>query len=208
MARRSSGGPRKSRAVGVARAFDELYFGRERTLNLRASLPTPEDAVARAEAWLRERQAAMAGEVLLITGRGRSSEGGVSPVREAVVKRLASLRRRGVVARVQEHTPGSFAVTLAPMTALWDAPRRKKEPPPPPHDPPSLAALAPDIRALLRRLAACSLETLGVRDAERYLDSEMLRQFAALAAAIPRDASREEWLRAALRRAIAEYEDG
>lgn len=194
--------------TGILRAFDELHFGRDRTLNLRLSLPTAADASARAEAWLREKQAAMAGEVLLITGRGNRSEGGVSPVREAVVKRLALLRRRGVVATVQEHTPGSFVVGLAPMTALWDAPRRRKDQPPPPPDPPSLAALASPTQALLRRLAACSLDALGLRHTDRFIESEMLRQFSRLASAVPAGAERESWLQAAIRRAITEYEDG
>lgn len=192
----------------VFRAFDELHFGPDRTLNLRASLPTAADAAARAEAWLREKQAATAGEVLLITGRGNRSLGGVSPVREAVVKLLASLRRRGVVAMVQEHTPGSFVVALAPMKALWDAPRRRREQAPPPPDPPSLAALSASTRALLRRLAACSLDALGLRYTERFIETEMLRQFSRLAAAVPAGAERERWLEHALLRAIAEYEDG
>src|SRR5690606_4516849 len=73
-------------APGPGNAFDELRFGRERILNLREILPTPEVATARAESWLREQQVAGAREVLVITGRGNSSPGGVSPVREAVLR--------------------------------------------------------------------------------------------------------------------------
>ena len=66
------------------RAFDEARFGPERTLNLRASLPSPYHAATRAESWLRERQVARAGEVLVIRRGNRSFEN-VSVVREAIV---------------------------------------------------------------------------------------------------------------------------
>ena len=69
---------------GLRQAFDEVRFGAQRTLNLRESLPTAEDAVARAESWLRQRQVDRADEVLIITGRGNQSEGGISVVREAL----------------------------------------------------------------------------------------------------------------------------
>src|SRR5690348_18303996 len=91
--------PRRRSLTPLHHAFDEARFGAERTLNLRASLPSPYHAVKRAEAWLRERQVARAGEVLVITGRGNQSFDNVSVVREAIVKLLASLRRRGVVDR-------------------------------------------------------------------------------------------------------------
>ena len=54
----------------IDQAFDEARFGAERTLNLRASFPTAAEATRRADLWLRERQMAKAGEVLVITGRG------------------------------------------------------------------------------------------------------------------------------------------
>jgi DNA-nicking Smr family endonuclease len=54
----------------LRQAFDELAYGSERTLNLRAHLPTRAQAVQRCEAWLRERQASGAREVLVVTGRG------------------------------------------------------------------------------------------------------------------------------------------
>src|SRR2546430_17104520 len=94
----------------VLRAFDEAEFGVKNTLNLRESLPTAADARYRAEAWLRERQIARASEVLLITGRGNQSPGGISAVRAAIVGLLPSLRRRGVVAEWREHSPGSFVI--------------------------------------------------------------------------------------------------
>ena len=112
-------------------AFDEARFGPARTLNLRNTLPTVRDAVARTESWLRERQASRSGELLVITGRGNQSEGGISPVREAVVHLFASLRRRGVIARTAEHTPGSFVVTPAPLRAAGAIPMTRRRPTPP-----------------------------------------------------------------------------
>src|SRR5919109_1274041 len=79
-------------------AFDEARFGSERTLNLRASLPTPDEATRRAELWLRQQQIAQPGDVLIITGRGKGSPEGVSAVREAVIRLLHSLKRKGIVA--------------------------------------------------------------------------------------------------------------
>ena len=191
----------------LRKAFDELTFGPARTLNLRASRPTASEATTRAEAWLRERQAAKAGEVLVITGRGNGSVDGVSVVREALLRLFPSLRRRGVISGIQEHTPGSFVVTLAPMSDLFDAPRRRREKTPPLQpDPPSLAALDAETRALLRRLAMASLTTLGARVPEKFVESEMLRQFAALSLAVETGADREAQLRAAIVRAIEEHE--
>src|SRR2546423_6291994 len=82
--------------AAVRRALDEARFGPARTLNLRESLPTAAEAAARAEAWLRRLHAERAGEVLVITGRGKGSAGGVSPVRVAVVTLLARLQRTDV----------------------------------------------------------------------------------------------------------------
>lgn len=198
---------RRRQLAALRQALDEARFGPKRTLNLRASLPTVQEAVQRADAWLRQRQVEQAGEVLVVTGRGNNSEGGVSPVREGVYKLLRSLRRAGVVERVEEHTPGSFVVTLAEVRALWDAPRRKggaasrAEQPPP-----SLSALDADTRALLRDLAMRSLDALGVRDARPFLEGEMLKQFGRLAASIAGGPDREARLRTAIRAAMAEYD--
>jgi len=98
-------------------ALDELRFGRSGTLNLRASLPTAAEAVKRAESWLRMKQAEGAREVLIVTGRGNHSFARVPVVREAVQRLLAYLSTRGVVEQHSEHSPGSFAVRLLPMTA-------------------------------------------------------------------------------------------
>jgi hypothetical protein len=198
----------RSGEMSLHRAFDEARFGAARTLNLRATLPTQAEAVARAEAWLREKQASRAGEVLVITGRGNQSEGGESVVRAGIERLLASLRRRGVVQRVVEHTPGSFVVELAPFSALRNAPLRRREPTSaPPADPAALAGLSSETRELLRRVAQRALEELGVRDPERFVQGEMVAQFAHVAAAVPEGPDREARLRAALTALLAEYDD-
>lgn len=189
-------------------AFDEARFGRDRVLNLRAMLPTPAQAEVRAEAWLREKQASRAGEVLVITGRGNRSIDGVSVVREAIVRLLARLRRGGVVRTVTEHTPGSFVVALAPLSALRDAPRRRRGPAkPPPSDPRALAGLSSETRALLRRVALRALEELGVRDPAPFLEAEMCAQFSHAIAALPVGDRNDARLRALLTNLLAEYDD-
>ena len=197
----------------LRQAFDEARFGNGRTLNLRDSLPTAAEAVARTEAWLRQQQvqrpaAEAETEVLVITGRGNNSEGGVSVVRSAVEGLLHRLKQRGVVANHREHNPGSFVVTLAPIRALLNKPSQPRVAEPPPQaDPPSLDALDPETRQLLRQLAERSLEQLGVRgDRDRFIQEEMLRQFSALAGTLAVGRSREDMLRGAIRRALEQYE--
>jgi hypothetical protein len=196
--------------VALRQALDEARFGTERTLNLRATLPSAEEATRRTEAWLRQQQAARAGEVLVVTGRGNASPGGVSVVREQVVRLLASLRRRGVVADVREHTPGSFVVRLASLRTLTEAPRRRRETTaaPPPADPPAIRELEPETRRLLRRLAEHALQALGIAAGEPFVEAEMVRQFALLAAGVPDGADREARLRDVIQRAIDDYLEG
>jgi hypothetical protein len=179
--------PRRVRGFsGLQQAFDEVRFGGARTLNLRAALPTADEAAARVERWLRQHQVQQSGEVLVITGRGNNSQDGVSVVR----------------------TPGSFVVTLASMTAMLEAAgrRRQQTPPPPPATPPTLAALSDDTRTLLRTLAERSLDALGLRDRTAFVEGEMLKLFGALAATVPEGPERERRLRDAIRIAIAEYD--
>lgn len=210
MARSRRGSP----ISGLRQAFDEARFGNGRTLNLRDMLPTPAEAVARTEAWLRQQQVQLTSrdgnaEVLIITGRGNNSIGGVSVVRSAVEGLMHRLKQRGVVARHREHTPGSFVVVLAPVSALWNVtsqlptiPERTQR-----ADPPSLEALDRETRLLLRQLAERSLEQLGVRgDRDRFVDEEMVRQFTALAATLATDHQREDRLREAIRRALEQYD--
>ncbi len=189
-------------------ALDEARYGRDRILDLHASLPTGADAVRRVDAWLRERQAAKAGEVLVITGRGRGSLDGVPVVREAIVRLLPTLRRAGVIIDAREHGEGAFVVRLAPLQALVDAPRRRRPSAPTPvSDPRALSGLDAEIRALLRRLAIAALVSVGVRTpSDAFIGEEMMRQFKILAATVPGDDERESALRAVLVRALEEYE--
>ena len=192
--------------IALHRAFDELRFGTARTLDLRSSLPTAADAVRRAESWLRERQMSKAGEVLVITGRGKGSPGGIGVVRAAVARSLSALRRKGVVAEVAEHTAGSFVVTLAPVRALFETVRRSRvrDPRPAPVDPQEVAALSSSTRADLRWLAERSLDALGAPRTERFVRDEMMRQFAILSGAM---ATREKDHDGRLRSLIAAARD-
>jgi hypothetical protein len=199
-------GPRRVEGLaGLRQAFDELRFGAARTLNLRASLPTARDAVARLDSWLRQQQVERAGEVLVVTGRGANSDDGISVVREASLRTFGDLRRKGVISEFTEHTAGSFVVTLAPVKALA-AEQRARQTLPPIAAPPTLAALGPETRAQLRALAERSLDALGVRDRAPFLEAEMLRLFGSLAATMPADGEREARLRNAIAAAMDEYD--
>ena len=200
----------RSPHIALHRAFDQARFGPARTLDLRASFPTAARAVARAEPWLRERQMAKVGEVLVITGRGRGSPGGVGVVREAVRNLLGLLKRRGVVAAVAEHTAGSFVVTLAPIRALFETARRSRGPSvrTAPADVAELGALAPATCADLRWLAERSLESLGAPRTDRFVRDEMLRQFSVLASAIaPSEPDREGRLQSLIGAARDAFDD-
>jgi hypothetical protein len=193
---------------GLQHAFDEVRFGASRTLNLRASLPTGSEAAQRVENWLRQHQALKSGEVLVITGRGNNSEGGVPVVREASIRVFHELRRKGVIAEFVEHTPGSFVVALAPLSAMLEAGKRRREqtPLPPAASPPTLAILSEETRQLLRALAERSLDALGMRERGPFLEGEMLRLFGALAATITLDEDREHGLRRAIAAAMSDYD--
>ena len=115
------------RRVSVQKAFDEVRFGPTRMLNLRNGLPSGAQAVQRAEGWLRAKQIELAGEVLIVTGRGHGSLGGVPVIKAEVQRLLSRLRRNGVVAGVREHTAGSVVVTLAPLRALFEGIARHKD---------------------------------------------------------------------------------
>jgi hypothetical protein len=193
----------------VWKAFDEAEFGPKNILNLRESLPTAADARFRAEAWLRERQVSRANEVLLITGRGNQSPGGISAVRAAIVALLPALRRRGIVIEWREHTPGSFVVKLGSISSLLDAPKRKRDRAlvAKPADPRSLAELESSTLSLLRRLAVRSLESLGVRQPEKFVDAEMLSKFNSLAGGVAPGVEGEARLREAISTALEQLDE-
>lgn len=186
--------------------FDELRFGPQRTLNLREHLPTSAEAVRRADAWLREQQVRGSKEVLIITGRGNQSVGGIAVVRPAIEKLLFSLHRRGVVASHHEHNPGAFAVELAPLRSLVEAPLRKRDRDSVPSPSAELHGLARETTGLLRVLAERSLDALGVSPDEAQIADEMQRHLRIIAPALPGGERMEEQLRSALRAAIAEYD--
>jgi hypothetical protein len=194
----------RRRLVELKHAFDEARFGPDRTLNLRAMLPTATEATQRASAWLRERQASGAAEVLIITGRGNGSEAGFSVVRAAVAKMLRLLKRQGVVDAIIEHSPGSFVATLAPLRRLWQGTRRTATAGSDPPGRGALNGLDAETGRLLRALAEHSLETLGIRQTEAFLEREMATQFAALLRAVPPGDDRDERLREVIRRALDE----
>jgi hypothetical protein len=129
-------------------------------------------------------------------------------VREAVIRLFHVLRRRGVVAGHQEHTAGSFVVMLAPVSALWESPKRNagRGVAPPPKTPPSLDDLDADTKLMLRDLAERALEGLGVKDTTDFLQGEMLKQFGAIAASIGDGPEREKRLRDAVRAALDQHE--
>jgi hypothetical protein len=199
----------KPPAPSLWRAFDEAQFSASNMLNLRETLPTVADARYRAEQWLRERQVSRAGKVLIITGRGNSSPDGVSPVREGVKALFPSLRRRGVVSEWKEHSPGAFVVTLAPISAVLEAPRRKRHPEEHlvKNAPASLEGLEKTTVDLLRRLAQRSLEQLGARTPEKFIEAEMLSRFSALAGGVQPGADGEQRLREAIIAALEQLDD-
>lgn len=176
---------------------------------MRADLPTAAQAETRAEAWLRERQVSVNGDVLIITGRGRGSEGGIAVVRPAIQRRLSRLRRQGVVSEIVEHSPGSFVVTLAPLRALLDAPRRLKDTPRRAKKPDAdwAKGLRPPTLKFLHDLATRSLDTLGAPQTDSLIEDEMRHQLARFAGGIGTGVDRDARLRAALRAALDELSD-
>jgi hypothetical protein len=130
---------------------------------------------------------AKAGEVLVITGRGKGSPGGVAVVRGAMVRLFATLKRKGVVSTVGEHTPGSFVVLLAPVRALFETVRRSRERADRQHpmvSPRELKALPRTTLKTLRWLAERSLDVLGAPRSEAFVLDEMRRQFGVLSGSI------------------------
>ena len=192
---------------GLQQAFDEVRFGASRTLNLRTSLPTASEAAQRVENWLRQHQALKSDEVLIITGRGNNSEGGVSVVREAAIRVFHDMRRRSVIKDFTEHTAGSFVVSLASMSAAASAAKaREGAPLPPPTSPPTLGSLSQTTRHELRVLAERSLDALGVHERGPFLEDEMLRLFGTLAGRIAPGDDREVALRRAIAAAMSDYD--
>lgn len=186
-------------------ALDELRFGFQRTLNLRDGLPSAADAAKRADRWLREQQVRGSSEVLVITGRGSHSPGGIPVIRQEVERLLRSLRRRGVVASHAEHNPGAFAVKLAPIRSMVEALPRTRDPVHAPETAP-LHGLSSETMELLRELAELSLDALAVKPDASTVDDEIHRQLRAIAPALRGGPGLDRELRAVLRTAIGEYD--
>jgi hypothetical protein len=185
---------------------DELRFGPQRTLNLREGLPSAAVAVRRAEQWLREQQVKGRKEVLIITGRGKHSVGGIAVIRPAVEQLIFSLRRRGVVAAHCEHNPGAFAVELAPLRALAEVPKRRRERGSRNVATRDISGLTRETNALLQDLAERSLDALGVTYDDAGIADEMQRQLRVIAPGLTAGPRMEQQLREVLRSAIAEYD--
>lgn len=187
-------------------ALDEAAFGAERTLNLRELLPSAAEARSRVEVWLKARQVTKSEEVLIITGRGNQSVGGVGVIRAEILGMMPSLRRRGIIESWREHSPGSIVVKLAPLSALLSAPKRRRDGSSgeKASDAGVLKGLSSETVSLLRALAIQNLGQLGVDDTEEFVRREMIRTFSALATALPVSVDREEILQESIRRAIEE----
>ena len=99
---------------------------------------------------------------------------------------------------------------MGAISDLLEAPRRKRDrgakaalrP-----DPKALAALDASTLSLLRRLAIRSLESLGVRDTEKYVEAEMLSKFYSLAGGIAAGADGEARLREAISLALEQLDE-
>lgn len=196
----------KPQLKGLWQALDEAAFGTERTLNLRESLPTAAVARTRADVWLRARQVTRAEEVLVITGRGNQSIGGVGVIRQEILGMLPSLRRRGIVESWREHSPGSIVVKLAPVSALISAGRRRRDigaaKPAPVTE--TVAGLQPDTLHVLRQLAMKNLESLGIVATNQFVDQEMARTFSTLMTTVIESPEREIALHVAILAALDE----
>jgi hypothetical protein len=100
-------------------------------------------------------------------------------------------------------------VKLGSISALLNAPRRKRDRAlvTKPADPKSLTGLESSTLLLLRRLAVRSLESLGVRHPEKYVEEEMLAKFNSLAGCVAPGAEGEARLREAISAALEQLDD-
>ena len=193
----------KPKLTALWHALDEAAFGADRTLNLRESLPTANEARARVESWLRGRQVMKPEEVLIITGRGNQSAGGIGIIRKEILAMLPSLRRRGIVESWREHSPGSLVVKLAPTSSLFAVGKRRRDTPTttsPAHE--SLAGLDQQTELVLRQLALNNLDAIGVEHEESFVRKEMERIFSTVESALPKESRSVETLRSALLSAL------
>lgn len=196
----------KPKLTALWRALDEAAFGSERTLNLRESLPSAADARARTEVWLRARQVTKPEEVLIITGRGNQSAGGIGVIRREILAMMPGLRRRGIVESWREQSPGSLIVKLAPTSSLFSAPkrRRSKEDSEEARTDRVLEGLDEATSTMLRQLALRNLDALGINHDDEFVQQEMEQIFSTLTSALPARARSEEALRSSIQNALDE----
>jgi hypothetical protein len=130
-------------------------------------------------------------------------------VREAILSLLPSLRRRGVVSEWREHSPGSFVVKPASISSLLEAPRRKGDRTTNAStvNPESLKNLDRSTLELLRQLAIRSLESLGAREPDKFVEAEMLSKFNSLAGGIIPGEQGEARLRGAIKEALDQLDE-
>jgi hypothetical protein len=190
-------------------SIERARFGPLRTLNVRVSLLNAEESARRVESWLRSKQVELSGDVLIITGRGASSIGGVPVIKESTERTLSRLRRAGVIQAFGEDTAGSFVVQLAPLRSLLEAPaRRRGTRPSAPKKTASIHGLTSETRDQLRYLAGRAIDALGVNEpTENQIVTEMERHFSIFARTAPAGADTDRWLNSAIGRALTEYAD-
>ena len=188
-------------------ALERARFGPLRTLNVRITMVGGEEASRRVESWLRSKQVELTGEVLIITGRGAGSPGGIPVVKESTERVLHRLKRAGVIQAFGEDTPGSFVVELAPLRSLLEAPaRRRSTRSPAPRQQSSIHGLRPETRDKLHYLATRAIDALGVKKpTEKQIDTEMERQFSMIARTAPPGTDIDRWLDGAISKALTEY---
>lgn len=196
----------KPKLTALWRALDEAAFGSERTLNLRELLPSAAGARTRTEVWLRARQVTKPEEVLIITGRGNQSAGGIGVIRREILAMMPGLRRRGIVESWREQSPGSLIVKLAPTSSLFSAPkrRRSKENSEEGRTDRVLEGLDQTTSTMLRHLALRNLDALGINHDDEFVQQEMEQIFSTLTSALPPGARTEEALRSSIQNALDE----
>lgn len=109
----------------------------------------------------------------------------------------------------REHSPGSFVVKLASISSLLEAPRRKRDRTrtEPAINPESIKHLDRTTLELLRRLAIRNLESLGIREPEKFVEAEMLAKFHSLAGGINPGEQGEARLREAIQVALEQLDE-
>lgn len=199
----------------LVRAFDEIEFGPDRTLNLRDSMPSAADARHRADAWLRQRQSISREEVLIVTGRGKGSFDGIPVVKAEILALLHILRRQGVVKSWREQSAGAIVIEPDTMSELLSAPRRHRDSKREKRSDLSNArpnsgfeGINPVTEGLLRQLAELSLQDLGIRETGEVIEAEMTRQISHLVRGLPETGDRESALQTVIIRAIEELNAG